>query len=155
WTGEETNWRHAARHYAAIHFHEDDLYDCGWETDFEIEIPQEMPSGVYGVRLRCGGVQDIVPFYLLPPRGRANAPLVFPASTFTYQAYGNHRRGNVDDAFRDRQADWGAYPWNADDHPGYAGSTYNQHPDGSGVCYSSMRRPLLTMRPGYITYLDR
>ena len=31
WTGEETSWRHRPRHYAAIHFHEDDLYDCGWE----------------------------------------------------------------------------------------------------------------------------
>ena len=154
WTGEEMSWRHMPRHYAAIHFHEDDLYDCGWETDFEITIPQTMPSGVYGVRLRCGGVEDIVPFYVLPPRGRANAPLVFLASTFTYQIYGNHRRGNVDDAFRKRQADWGAYPWNADDHPEYAGSTYNAHPDGSGVCYSSMRRPLLTMRPAYITYVD-
>ena len=29
WTGEETAWRHRPRHYAAIHFHEDDLYDCG------------------------------------------------------------------------------------------------------------------------------
>jgi N,N-dimethylformamidase len=28
WTGEETSWRHMPRHYAAIHFHEDDLYDC-------------------------------------------------------------------------------------------------------------------------------
>ena len=24
WTGEETNWRHMPRHYAAIHFHQDD-----------------------------------------------------------------------------------------------------------------------------------
>lgn len=154
WTGEETCWRHALRHYAAIHFHEDDLYDCGWDTDFEVDIPEGMPSGVYGVRLRCGDVQDIVPFYVLPPRGRAGAPITFLASTFTYQIYGNHQRGNVDDAFRKRQADWGAYPWNADDHPEYAGSTYNVHPDGSGICYSSMRRPLLTMRPGYITYYD-
>src|ERR1700730_8678585 len=29
WTGEETAWRHRPRHYAAIHFHEDDLDDCG------------------------------------------------------------------------------------------------------------------------------
>jgi N,N-dimethylformamidase len=154
WTGEETNWRHAPRHYAAIHFHEDDLYDCGWETDFAVEIAENMPSGVYGVRLRCGNVQDIVPIYVLPPKGTASAPIVFLASTFTYQVYGNHRRGNVDDAFRARQAEWGAYPWNADQHPEYAASTYNMHPDGSGVCYSSMRRPLLTMRPGYITYYD-
>jgi N,N-dimethylformamidase len=31
WTGAETNWRHMLRHYAAVHFHEDDLYDCGWD----------------------------------------------------------------------------------------------------------------------------
>jgi len=159
WTGDEMSWRHRPRHYAAIHFHEDDLYDCEWATDFEIEIPEGMPSGVYGVRLRCGdvqdiAVQDIVPFYVLPPRGHTTAPVAFLASTFTYQIYGNHRRGNVATAFRERQAEWGAYPWNADDHPEYAGSTYNTHSDGSGICYSSMRRPLLTMRPGYITYFD-
>ena len=118
-------------------------------------ISDAMASGVYGVRLRCGGEQDIVPIYVLPPAGVTTAPLVFLASTFTYQIYGNHQRGNVDDAFRARQAEWGAYPWNAQDHPEYGASTYNTHRDGSGICYSSQRRPLLTMRPGYITYFDR
>jgi N,N-dimethylformamidase len=155
WTGAENNWRHAPRDYAAIHFHEDDLYDCGWATDFAIDIPEGMPSGVCGARLRCGDIQDVVPFYVLPPKGGATKPLVFLASTFTYQVYGNHRRGNSDDGFLARKAEWGAYPWNADQHPEYAGSTYNVHLDGSGVCYSSMRRPLLTMRPGYMTYLDQ
>jgi N,N-dimethylformamidase len=114
-----------------------------------------MASGVYGVRLRCGGEQDIVPIYVLPPAGVTTAPLVLLAPTFTYQIYGNHQRGNVDDAFRARQAEWGAYPWNAQHHPEYGASTYNTHRDGSGICYSSQRRPLLTMRPGYITYFDR
>lgn len=155
WTGEEACWRHRPRHYAAIHFHEDDLYDCGWDTDFEVTVPDGMTSGVYGVRLRCSDAEDIVPIYVLPPPGVTTAPLVFIASTFTYQIYGNHQRGNVDDAFRARQSEWGAYPWNAQDHPEYGASTYNTHPDGSGICYSSARRPLLTMRPGYITYFDR
>jgi len=106
------------------------------------------------VRLRGGGEQDIVPFYVLPPAGVVTAPLVFVASTFTYRIYGNHQRGNVDDAFRQRQAECGAYKWNAQDHSEYAASTYNVHRDGSGVCYSSPRRPLLTMRPGHITYND-
>lgn len=154
WNGAETNWRHAPRHYAAIHFHEDDLYDCGWRTDFTVEIPATMPSGVYGVRLRGGDVEDIVPIYVLPPRGTSAAPIAYLASAFTYQIYGNHQRGNTDGAFHQRKAEWGAYPWNADQHPEYAGSTYNKHVDGSGVCYSSLRRPLLTMRPGYMTYLD-
>jgi len=155
WTGTEHNWRHAPRDYAAIHFHEDDLYDCNWATDFTIDIPGDMPTGVYGVRLRGGDQQDIVPFYVLPPKGAAPKPLVFLASTFTYQIYGNHRRGNTDAEFHARQAEWGAYPHNADQHPEYAASTYNVHRDGSGVCYSSLRRPLLTMRPGYITYFDK
>jgi N,N-dimethylformamidase len=154
WTGAETNWRHMPRHYAAVHFHEDDLYDCGWETDFTVDIPEGMKSGVYGVRLRCGNVEDIVPIYVLPRAGTAAAPVAFLASTFTYQAYGNHQRGSVDDAFRARQAEWHAYPWNADQHPEYAASTYNKHRDGSGICYSSLRRPLMTMRPGYITFFD-
>jgi N,N-dimethylformamidase len=154
WTGVEASWRHMPRHYAAIHFHEDDLYDCAWETDFTVDIPSGMASGVYGIRLRCGDIEDIIPIYVLPPAGVATAPIAFLASTFTYQVYGNHRRNCVDDAFRERQAEWRAYPWNADQHPEYGASTYNKHPDGSGICYSSMRRPLLTMRPGYITFFD-
>jgi len=86
------------------------------------------------VRLRCGGEQDILPSHVLPPVGVATAPLVFLASTFTYQIYGNHQRFNVDEAFRARQAEWGAYPRNAQDHPEYATSTYNTHSDGSGIC---------------------
>ena len=154
WDGAEMNWRHAPSQYAAVHFHEDDLYDCEWETDFYVDIPAGMANGLYGVRLRAGDVQDIVPIYVLPPKGMATAPVAFLASTFTYQIYANHQRFNVDDAFRARMKDWDAYPWNAEDHPEYSNSTYNKHPDGSGVCYSSMRRPILTMRPGYITYND-
>jgi len=52
-----------------------------------------------------------VPIYVLPPKGAVKAPIVFLASTFTYQIYANHRRGNADEAFRARQAEWGAYPW--------------------------------------------
>ena len=154
WTGEETNWRHMPRHYAAIHFHQDDLYDCSWETDFVFDIPDGMASGVYGIRLHCNDIEDIVPLYVLPRPGPATASIVFLAPTFTYQIYGNHQRGNVDDAFRARQAAWRAYPWNTDQHPEYGASTYNKHPDGSGICLSSLRRPLLTMRAGYITFFD-
>src|SRR5262249_53201293 len=34
WTGEFMNWREAPGQYGAIHFHDDDLYDAGWEADF-------------------------------------------------------------------------------------------------------------------------
>ena len=48
----------------------------------------------------------------------------------------------------------GAYSWNADQNPEYGASTYNRRPDGSGICYSRLRRPLLMMRPGYLTFFD-
>ena len=154
WTGAEHAWRHAPRHYAAIHFHEDDLADCGWETAFTVPIPADMPSGVYGVRLRGEGAEDIIPFYVLPPKGTVRAPLAFLASTFTYQVYANHQRGNLDDQFRRRIADWGAYPHSPDEHSEFGHSTYNTHPDGSGIGFSTRLRPILTMRPGFLTFDD-
>ena len=155
WGGAAMNWRDRPRDYAAIHFHADDLYDCEWATDFAFEIPPDMKSGIYGIRLRGDGQQDIVPIYVLPPRGVTNAKVAFLASTFTYQVYGNHARGNVDEPYRARRAEWDAYPHNPDEHPEYGRSTYNKHIDGGGFCYSSMRRPLLTMRPGFLTFLDQ
>ena len=39
WTGEEMCWRHKPEQYGAIHFHDDDLYDAGWEADFSFTVP--------------------------------------------------------------------------------------------------------------------
>ena len=154
WSGSEMCWRHAPREYAAIHFHDDDIYDAGWATDFEFTVPDDLPSGAYLMRLAADGHIDELPFYVRPPRGRRGADVLFIASTYTYQAYANHARGNSDAAFRERVAAWGAYPHNPDDHPEYGRSTYNRHRDGSGICYSSRLRPVLTLRPRYLTFLD-
>ena len=75
WTGEEMNFSNAPAQYAAIHFLEDALYDCGWETDFELEVPVGTPSGVYAAHLVSGGQEDHIPFFIRPPRDRASAPL--------------------------------------------------------------------------------
>jgi N,N-dimethylformamidase len=154
WTGREMCWRHAPREYAAIHFHEDDLYDAGWATDFEYAVPDDLPSGAYVMRLAAEGQADEIPFYVRPRLGRPGADVLFIASTYTYQAYANHARSSLDDAFRARIAAWNAYPHNADDHPEYGRSTYNRHRDGSGICYSSRLRPMLTFRPRYLTFND-
>ncbi len=154
WTATDMDWKQAPDHYGAIHFHADDLYDAGWETDFTITVPPGMRSGVYGVRLAGGGQQDIIPFFVLPPRGTATAPVAYLAATFTYQAYANHARFTFDAAFRARAAEWGATPHNPEDHPEYGWSTYNRHPDGTGISLSSMRRPVLTLRPGFLTFND-
>jgi N,N-dimethylformamidase len=155
WSGQEACWRHAPADYGAIHFHADDLEDCAWQPDFAFTIPTGLRSGCYVLHLTCADGADWLPFYVLPSRDGARAPIVFLASTFTYQAYANHARGNADDAYRARVAAWGAYPHNPDDYPTFGVSTYNRHPDGSGVSLSSRLRPILTMRPGYLTFNDQ
>ena len=154
WTGAEMAWRHAPRQYAAIHFHEDDLGDCGWGESFSFVVPDTLPSGCYALHLTCDAGEDFLPLYVLPPRGVARAPVAFLASTFTYQAYANHARGSADAAYKARVKDWGAFPHNPDDFPIYGRSTYNKHADGSGIALSSRLRPILTMRPGFLTFND-
>lgn len=154
WTGAERDWRRAPHHYAAIHFHDDDLHDCGWLDDFSFTIPKEMKSGVYGMRLTCGTHRDVIPFFVRPQVGKPQAKVCYLASTFTYQVYSNFSRGMYDDAFRRKVADWKAYPHNPDEHGDYGLSTYNHHRDGSGVAYSSRLRPLLTWRPNYLSFND-
>jgi N,N-dimethylformamidase len=53
---------------------------------------------------------------------------------------------------RQRMNDWGAQKYSADDHTEYGLSTYNYHSDGSGIGYSSRRRPIITMRSNVISY---
>lgn len=154
WTGTERDWRRAPHHYAAIHFHDDDLHDCGWLDDFSFTVPKEMKSGIYGMQLSCGTHRDVIPFFVRPQVGKPQAKVCYLASTFTYQVYSNFSRGMFDDAFRKRVADWKAYPHNPDEHWDYGLSTYNHHRDGSGVAYSSRLRPLLTWRPNFLSFND-
>lgn len=151
WRGREMSWRHAPEDYAAIYFHDDDLYDCGWETDFTFTLPDDLPSGAYAMRLGCEGAEDSIPFFVPAPRGRPGAPLCVVLPTFTYLAYANNARYDFGPELKRRMREWGGYPWNPAEHPDYGLCTYNLHSDGSGICYASARRPLLTLRPGYLT----
>ena len=66
--GSQTDWTKAAYGYGAIHFHDDDLDDAEWETDFSITVPEDARSGVYGVEIQSTGsdVGDTVIFYVRP-----------------------------------------------------------------------------------------
>lgn len=152
WDAREMCWRHAPQQYGAIHFHEDDIYDFGWQTDFSFTIPENFRSGVYAARIQCGSAQDAIPFFVCAARGKPPAPVRVLASTFTYTVYGNHARPNFKPSWLERINAWNAYPWNPAMHREYGLSTYNNHSDGSGICHASHRRPLLSMRPGYITF---
>ncbi|NJO22221.1 MAG: LamG domain-containing protein [Sphingomonadales bacterium] len=159
WTGREMCFRHAPKEYAAIHFHDDDLHDCGWQTDFSWQVPEGTRSGVYAVRLTCGDAQENVPFFVLPPKGRRTSDLCVLMSTYTYTVYHNHGRPEAGSAtwmkmWSDQAAAWGAYPYNPGVNREYGLSTYNFHSDGSGICHASWLRPMLTMRCGFITYPD-
>jgi N,N-dimethylformamidase len=154
WTGQEHCWRHVPEQYGAIHFHDDDLYDCEWETDFTFTVPDDLKSGVYAMRISCREWDEMLPFFVRPKPGQpqSNACLLIP--TFTYTVYGNYARSLTNEAYRSRAAAWGARPWTADDHQEYGLSTYNFHRDGSGICYASRLRPVITMRSGFLSYVD-
>ena len=127
WTGQEHCWRHAPDHYGAIHFHDDDLHDCGWATDFSYTVPDDLPSGAYAARLSCGEHQDMIPFFVRPRLGAPGAPVCVIVPTFTYTVYGNYSRGLTNDEYRARARAWGARETTADDHREYGLSTYNFH----------------------------
>lgn len=152
WDGTEMNWTHRPAHYNAIHFHQDDLYDFGWETDFTYTLPDDIPSGVYVMRISCDGQEDAIPFFVCPPKGERTAKLCVLFSTFTYAIYGNHARPDYKPAWQEKINDWGSYPYNPAMYPQYGLSTYNYHADGSGICHASHKRPLFNLRPGYFTF---
>ena len=152
WDASEFCWRHKAEHYAAIHFHEDDIYEFGWEYDFELVVPANMPSGAYVIRLTVDKGYDAIPFFVCAPKHKPSAKICVLISTFTYAIYGNHARPDFEESWLKRIEDWQAYPHNPAKFQHYGLSTYNNHSDGSGICFASHKRVLFNMRPGYQTF---
>jgi N,N-dimethylformamidase len=150
WDGTQHDFRHAPEQYAAIHFHRDDLGDCGWVPPLELELPDDLPSGVYAVRVRAGDAVDRIPFVVRPPSEGPTAPLLLVLPTNSYLAYANDhvaidsprvqmlmRRVPLVDPYEEYR----------DHHRELGSSLYEAHADGTGICYSTWRRPILTMRP--------
>ncbi len=152
WDGSEMCWRHAPQQYGAIHFHDDDIYDFEWDTDFVFHVPEDLQSGVYGIRLRQGEYNDTIPLVVCPPHNTQSARLCVLVSTFTWTVYGNHARPDYNRSWLEKIGEWDAYPWNPAEFPQYGLSTYNFHSDGSGICHASYKRPLFNLRPGYLTF---
>ena len=166
WTGDVGDWRFAPEQYGAIHFHDDDIYDAGWETDFRFDSDPGMPSGVYAARLSVPGAPpEHVVFFVRPPLGTRGSDVCYLAPTASYLAYGNYRVmdcGPVYEAFQGRILVAGPEDLFLNEHPEYGDSLYGDHSDGSGICYSSRLRPLVNLRPnsplwifggdGYLTW---
>ena len=155
WTGHEVRWDRAPDEYRAIHFHDDDLEDTGWQPDFALTIPQGMRSGVYAAHLEAASGEEYIPFFVRPPVGTANAPAAFLVPTLTYLAYANERLYWNEDygEKRRRLTPLTTEPPDLDrfmaEHPQLGVSLYDLHSDRSGCCYSSRLRPILNMRPKY------
>jgi len=151
WDGQVDDFRFAPDQYAAVHFHRTDMTDCGWEPQAEIVLPADLESGVYAVRLSDPeGGEDLVPLIVRPPAGTSTAPALLVLSTNSYLAYGNDHVGvdsprtQVWNQMVPALDDWERF---RDAHRELGLSLYEVHSDGAGVCHSSWRRPLLTLRP--------
>jgi N,N-dimethylformamidase len=172
WSGRDFRWSHAPEEYGAIAFHSDDLADCEWQTDIVLTVPEDLPSGVYALRLRIGesagssvadDAEDYVPFFVAPPRGQPTADTAVLIPTHSYLAYGNVRLWAdgfdasplaADEYFADAIAGPGTldYSLTLRAHPEIGSSTYDLHADGTPVHTSTWLRPLLNLRPKNILW---
>jgi N,N-dimethylformamidase len=151
WSGEHLAWPDAPEEYGAIHFHDDDLDDAGWEVDLSLEVPEGLPSGVYAARLVSETDEEYLPFLVRPPRGRADADALFLAPTLSYLAYANEHYSWSPDFIRwapgnvlERLTERDRY---MQEHRLL--SFYDFHSDWTGSHFSSYLRPLLSLRPAY------
>lgn len=154
WDHEIADHRTAPGQFGAIHLHSDDLDDAGWQPTIDWRVP-DLPSGAYAVRLTDDALgEDRVPFFIRPRRGRPTSDVLFIAPTFSYLAYANEHCLEDEGLRASFVESIGSidYPKQPEDEyiiDNRLHSLYDRHADGSGVCYSSWRRPLLSMRPGY------
>lgn len=153
WSGRSDSFVEVPEEYAAVHFHDDDMVDADWSYQLEFTLPDDLSSGVYAVRLSNGDDVDRYPLFV---RGTSSstADVLFLLPTNTYLAYANDRLATLD--FSLIMAHELVMP---DDekylhaHPEFGRSCYDTHSDGSPVRYSSRRRPLVNVRPGYPNWL--
>jgi N,N-dimethylformamidase len=149
WDGSCYEWSQAPRLYGAVHFHDDDLDDAAWKQMCTLEVPPDLPSGVYALRLRAGEFEDHAPFFVRAlPGEQGDVALVLP--TASYMAYGNEHLAAgapMGQAIVGHTPALHAMDLLLMEHPELGLSTYDLHSDGSGVSLSSRRRPIVNMRP--------
>ncbi|WP_445394709.1 N,N-dimethylformamidase beta subunit family domain-containing protein [Streptomyces sp. LE64] len=155
WDGRHTDFRTAPDHYAAVHFHEDDLEDSGWLPSLTWTVPTGTPPGAYALRLRAGDEVDYVPFFVRRPAG-SRAKVLFLVPSLTYQAYANERlfESGLQEDFMVHDMALAPQDEFIVRHDEVGRSLYDTHTDGSGVAYSSRLRPVLNLRPHYHNWLS-
>ena len=153
WSGNSLSWVATPDEDAAVHFHERDLADAGWNPSFDVELPADLPSGCYGLRLEPvdrSTPEFWVPFIVRPARGAATNDVVYVIPTTTYGAYANmHLRvtAQFNELAHARLTVLDSTDFLLLERPSLGMSTYDVHRDGSPVVYSSMSRPVTNFRP--------
>lgn len=150
WSGRRFDWTSCPEEYAAIHFHDDDLDDARWVPSLSLQIPANLASGAYALRIRRDGETLLLPLFVraAEPGRRARVAVVFP--TFTYLAYSNDHtllHGNNAEVLAARAIALEPRDVAMARHPEWGLSLYDTHRDGSGVSLASRRRPILTFAP--------
>lgn len=157
WSGDVMDFRSAPEEYAALHFHSDDLASAGWTESARLDLPADLPSGVYAVRVTNGVSVDHIPFVVTPRTGGVKQRVLLLLPWLTYAAYANERlHQGIDYAaagLTDRALEIDDLQRLLDANPAWGSSLYDRHPDGSGICYSSLERPVPNLRPDYRMWL--
>lgn len=151
WTARSRSWHDSANEYGAVHFHETDLADAGWVPTLRAELPVTLQSGVYAVHVRTESLEDFVPLVVLPESGSARPPVLVVLPSFSYLAYGNETNYETldDELMQDPPEILRPYDSDRLEIRAYGQSLYQTHADGSGVAFSSWRRPLPNIRHDY------
>ncbi|MCW0182359.1 MAG: LamG domain-containing protein [Zavarzinia sp.] len=157
WAGTVFDWKSSPKEYGAIHFHDDDLDNARWEVSFEWDVPEDAKSRFYAAKVTTSeGDEDYVPFWVVPRLGQEQSKIAVMVPTISYMAYANeHVACNAGGAelFVYRVPIMQQQNMFLAEHREYAGSIYDTHTDGSGICLSSRLRPILSIRPKYDHFL--
>ncbi|WP_156911919.1 N,N-dimethylformamidase beta subunit family domain-containing protein [Kaistia adipata] len=148
WPGRADSTAPTPETHDAIHFHDDDVADVGWPESHRFRVPDDLASGVYALRLRTGGAEDHLPFFVAPSRSGLQAKLAVLMPTMSYLAYANESLDVSDTVQLAPRQDMAISP-EAYAYVAANGlkSTYDLHRDGSGIQYGSRRRPVMDFRP--------
>lgn len=152
WNGRNDCFRLAPEEYGGVDFHADAVIECAWEVTRSLTVPEDLPSGVYAMRLRAGPgrglAEEYVVFFVRAKTPKAKVAMLVP--TASYLAYAND---HLSFDAQIVQSMTGQPPIVTDidvemyQNAEFGLSTYDSYLDGQGVNLSSYHRPIVNMRP--------
>ena len=150
WRGREDSFRLDPSQYGGVAYHDDALTDCCWTPTVTWTPPKDLKSGVYALKVTAGEAIDRIPVIIRPDRPCTK--IAVQMSTFTYLAYANEHlsfEAQIAQAIVAHTPVISGEDIEYNKLQEFGLSTYDHHSDGAGVCFSSWKRPIINIRPGY------